>query len=429
MDRSDTTSDLPADPPTGPVTAPVRSQALGLALRGMPEATDADTTRMRPPPIHRAPPRPLVPRAYRQAVPTTRRENVAQDHATAQEVDAPPALRVTAADVPPALAALSSVSSQTRALLPSLEAPERPGVAPGVSLAPVVATALAPMSARAAVHVPSEAHSFTPSLDTSAAPAATPMPPPAVQSVPPVKAQRLPSASPPRGLLRKLVRFAGLAIAGYFALIVTLLIVYRFANPPFSSLMLQQKLTGGDVVQQWTDIDNISPQIVRAVLLSEDGRFCQHRGVDLLEMQAAIERAGDGVPRGASTISMQVIKNLFLWPSKSYVRKAIEIPLTYLMEMIWPKRRIMEVYLNIAEWGPGIFGVGAASQFHFDKLAGRLNEREAAQLAVALPNPYSRDAGDPGPQTRRLASDIQYRMRSASLGQTACVLGTTRVAR
>ena len=206
------------------------------------------------------------------------------------------------------------------------------------------------------------------------------------------------------------------------AFVVALIVVYRFVNPPMSSLMLQQRLFGQDVMQDWVAMDAISPQIVRAVLLSEDGRFCQHHGVDLLEMQAAIERAQDGIPRGASTISMQVIKNLFLWPSKSFVRKAIEIPLTLAMELLWPKRRIMEVYLNIAEWGPGIFGVESASRFHFDKAASRLNEREAAQLAVALPNPYSRDPGAPGPKTRRLAGDIQDRMRGAYPSQTACVL-------
>lgn len=225
-------------------------------------------------------------------------------------------------------------------------------------------------------------------------------------------------------LARRLLRYAGYAAAGYLGLIVVLLFAYRVINPPMSSLMVQHWASGGEVIQDWVSIEQISPQIVRAVLLSEDGRFCQHRGVDLLEMQAAIERAGDGgVPRGASTISMQVIKNLFLWPSKSYVRKAIEIPMTYLMELLWPKRRIMEVYLNIAEWGPGIFGVESAAKFHFNKPASRLNEREAAQLAVALPNPYSRDAGDPGPQTRRLASDVQTRMRNAYSGQTTCVLG------
>lgn len=223
--------------------------------------------------------------------------------------------------------------------------------------------------------------------------------------------------------VRLALKYAVFGVAAWLALIVFLIAAYRFIDPPMSSLMLQQRLLGQDVQQTWVPMEDISPQIVRAVLLSEDGRFCDHTGVDFDAMQDAIERAGDGAPRGASTISMQVTKNLFLWPSKSYVRKAIEIPLTWAMELVWPKRRIMEIYLNIAEWGPGIFGVEAASQFHFQKAAKRLNEREAAQLAVALPNPYMRDAGDPGPKTRRLASDIQARMRNASISQTSCVLG------
>ncbi|NOT70863.1 MAG: monofunctional biosynthetic peptidoglycan transglycosylase [Hyphomicrobium sp.] len=227
-------------------------------------------------------------------------------------------------------------------------------------------------------------------------------------------------------LALKAARYAAYAAAGWLALILVLIAAYRFINPPVSSLMLQKRLTGNSFTQTWVPMDSISPQVVRAVLLSEDGRFCQHWGVDFAAMQDAIERAGDGIPRGASTISMQVTKNLFLWPSKSYIRKAIEIPLTYAIEALWPKRRIMEVYLNIAEWGPGIFGVEAASRAHFDKAASRLNEREAAQLAVALPNPHARDPGDPGPQTRRLAGDIQLRMRNAYNGQTACVLGSRR---
>lgn len=206
------------------------------------------------------------------------------------------------------------------------------------------------------------------------------------------------------------------------AAVLLLILVYRVVDPPLSSLMVQQRLSGQDIAQHWAPLDEISPDVVRAVMLSEDGRFCQHSGVDYEEIQNAIDRAGDGTPRGASTISMQVIKNLFLWPSKSYVRKAIELPLTYAMEFVWPKQRIMEVYLNIAEWGPGIFGVEAASQHHFNKSARELNEREAARLAVALPNPMLRDAGDPGPRTRRLAADIQARMRAASHGQTACVM-------
>lgn len=222
-------------------------------------------------------------------------------------------------------------------------------------------------------------------------------------------------------LARKATRVAGLVIAAWLGVTLLLIAVYRFADPPFSMLMLQQRVAGDDVNQDWVPLDAISPHVVRAVLLSEDGRFCQHWGVDLDEMQNAMERAGDGIPRGASTISMQVTKNLFLWQSKSYLRKSIEIPLTFVIEALWPKRRIMEVYLNIAEWGPGIFGVEAASRYHFNKAAARLSERDAAQLAVALPNPIRRDAGDPGPQTRRLASDIQARMRAASPGATACV--------
>lgn len=222
--------------------------------------------------------------------------------------------------------------------------------------------------------------------------------------------------------LKAAAKFAFYAAAAWLALIAFLIFAYRIVNPPMSSLMLQQWISGQAIEQSWVDIESISPQIVRAVLLSEDGRFCDHTGVDFDAMQDAIERAGDGAPRGASTISMQVTKNLFLWPSKSYVRKAIEIPLTWAMELVWPKRRIMEIYLNIAEWGPGIFGVESASQFHFQKSARRLNEREAAQLAVALPNPYTRDAGDPGPKTRRLASDIQARMRNSYASQTSCVL-------
>jgi monofunctional biosynthetic peptidoglycan transglycosylase len=222
--------------------------------------------------------------------------------------------------------------------------------------------------------------------------------------------------------LKRGLKIAGLAAAGYLGLVLLAILVFRFVDPPTSMLMIQKRLTGHDVTQEWMPIEAISPNVVRAVLVSEDGRFCQHSGVDFEEMQAAIERAGEGVPRGASTISMQVVKNLFLWPAKSYIRKAIEIPLTYVMELVWPKRRIMEVYLNIAEWGPGVFGVEAASQFHFNKRASRLSEREAARLAVALPNPLLRDAGDPGPMTLRLAGDIQSRMRAAGAYQTACVL-------
>ena len=229
-------------------------------------------------------------------------------------------------------------------------------------------------------------------------------------------------------LARTALRYAGFAFCGWLAAVLSLIVVYRFFDPPFSSRMAGQWLTGQSIEQTFVPIETISPNVVRAVLLSEDGRFCDHFGVDLDEMQAAIERAKGGIPRGASTISMQLTKNLFLWSSKSYVRKVIEIPLTLAIEALWPKRRIMEIYLNIAEWGPGVFGVEAAAQYHFGKPAARLSEREAAQLAVTLPNPIRRDAGDPGPQTQRLAGDIQARMHAASASATQCVETRVRAA-
>lgn len=208
-----------------------------------------------------------------------------------------------------------------------------------------------------------------------------------------------------------------LAIAGlaFAAAVGALLLFFRFVDPPGSMLMFGQSLSGGSVTQQWVPLEKISPQLVRAVIMSEDGNFCRHRGVDLAEMREALKqsaREGDDLVRGASTISMQTAKNLFLWPGRTYLRKALEITITIGMEVLWPKKRILEVYLNIAEWGPGVFGAEAAARHHFRKPASRLVEREAALLAAALPNPIVRSAGKAGPGTRRLAQTIEGRMRS-----------------
>ena len=224
-----------------------------------------------------------------------------------------------------------------------------------------------------------------------------------------------------KGLAKRALKIAGIIAAAWLALVLLLIVTYRFVNPPISELMLQRWVFGQDISHQWVDFEDMSPNVVRAVLVSEDARFCEHNGIDFEAIEDAVEDAGSGRMRGASTISMQVVKNLFLWPSKSFLRKAIELPLTYVLELVWPKRRIMEVYLNIAEWGPGIFGVETASRFYFKKPAKSLNEREAARLAVALPNPLTRNAGKPGPGTRRLASAVQVRMRFAPSSQTACI--------
>jgi len=202
---------------------------------------------------------------------------------------------------------------------------------------------------------------------------------------------------------------AAIVFVAWFCVVLVLIAAYRFINPPFSSLMALQWLGGTSIRQDWVPLESISPNLIRAVVVSEDGRFCEHWGIDFLEIAEALKRTSNGVPRGASTITMQVAKNLFLWPAKSYVRKVIEVPLTYAIELFWPKRRILEVYLNIAEWGPGVFGAEAAAQAHFNRPASRLSARQAAQLAVALPNPRLRDAGAPGPWTARRASVIQRR--------------------
>jgi len=206
--------------------------------------------------------------------------------------------------------------------------------------------------------------------------------------------------------------YAAYAVGGYLALVLVLIVLFRFVNPPGSSYMLGQLLTGTAIDRTWVPLESISRNLVRAVIVSEDGRFCEHSGIDTAAMKDAIERAARGTPRGASTISMQVTKNLFLWNARGYLRKVIEIPLTLVMEMIWPKRRILEVYLNIAEWGPGIFGAEAAAERHFKKPASRLSEREAAILAAVLPNPVVRDAGAPGPRTSAKARVVQSRVKA-----------------
>ncbi len=226
-----------------------------------------------------------------------------------------------------------------------------------------------------------------------------------------VKKRRKRRARPRRRLLRAVL----LVAACVLLLPVLAIVLFRFVNPPVSMLMLQQRLAGTTVHRTWVPLERMSPNLLRAVVSSEDARFCQHSGVDWQAVEMAIEEAEreGGGPRGASTITMQTVKNLFLWSDRSYVRKAIEMPLAYWMDAVLPKRRILEIYLNVAEWGPGVFGVEAAARHHFNKSAASLNSREAALLAAALPNPYLRRAGRPGPLTRSLASRIQVRMRDA----------------
>lgn len=190
---------------------------------------------------------------------------------------------------------------------------------------------------------------------------------------------------------------------------------------PISTLMMKDLVTLSGYDRRWAALDDISPRLVHAVMMSEDGQFCSHRGIDLGEMRAVVNDflAGEAA-RGGSTITMQTAKNLFLWHGRSYIRKAVELPYAIYMDLVMPKRRIMEIYLNIAEWGPGIYGAEAAAQHHFGKSSRDLTARQAALLAVTLPNPYTRNPAKPGPGLNRLASTIDRRAGHAG-GYNHCL--------
>jgi monofunctional biosynthetic peptidoglycan transglycosylase len=169
---------------------------------------------------------------------------------------------------------------------------------------------------------------------------------------------------------------------------VALALLFREVPPPFTPLMVIRMFEGEGIKKDWVPLSKISPNVVHAVIALEDNNFCAHSGVDWGQIFEAVSDYYNGQRlRGASTISMQTAKNLYLWPGRDYVRKVAEAPLTILLEALWDKQRILEVYLNIAEWGPGIYGIEAAARANFHKPASRLNRREAALLAAVLPNP------------------------------------------
>jgi monofunctional biosynthetic peptidoglycan transglycosylase len=199
----------------------------------------------------------------------------------------------------------------------------------------------------------------------------------------------------------RVVLFAVLVL---LALPYLLTLLYAVIDPP-STVMLWRSMSGSRVERQFVPLSRISPAVALSVIIAEDGRFCSHHGVDFKELSEAIADAEDldGM-RGGSTITQQVAKNLFLWGGRSFVRKALEFPLALWIDLVLSKRRVLEIYLNIAEWGPnGEFGVEAGSRRAFGKAARDLTAYQAALLAAMLPNPVTRDAKAPGPGMRRLA--------------------------
>jgi len=230
----------------------------------------------------------------------------------------------------------------------------------------------------------------------------------------------MPTGSP-RSLAFRLFRAAVIIALVVLLLPYLLAPLYRFVDP-VSTLMLGRWVTGKRVERTWVPLAAMSAALPRSVLVAEDARFCTHRGVDFGELRAAIEDADDlSDMRGGSTIAQQTAKNLFLWPGRSVVRKALEFPLALWLDLVVGKRRVMEIYLNIAEWGPGgEFGAEAGARHAFGKSARDVNAREAALLAAVLPNPVRRNAKRPGAGVNRLAGI--YQARAAKSGSVAdCV--------
>lgn len=212
-------------------------------------------------------------------------------------------------------------------------------------------------------------------------------------------------------LLRRLILVAlAFLVAPYvLVLLYTPAFVHPISTPMLADIAL---LKGYD--RRWVSLDDISPNLVRSVMMSEDGQFCRHGGVDWGEMKAVVEDALQGeTTRGASTIPMQAAKNLFLSNGRSFIRKGLELPLAMTADFVWSKRRLMEIYLNIAEWGPGIYGAEAAARHHFGVSAADLSRKQAALLAAALPNPIERVAGKPGRGLQRIASVVERRARNS----------------
>ncbi len=239
----------------------------------------------------------------------------------------------------------------------------------------------------------------------------------------PRKAPPAPSSpAAPRRAPWRWLRFLIIAIVLVLLIPYALVPLYRVVDP-VSTLMLWRRAKGARVERTLVPIERIDPNLSLAVIAAEDASFCAHHGVDLRQMREAVAKA-DGLrgARGGSTITQQLAKNLFLWQGRSLVRKGLELPLALWIDIVIPKRRQLEIYLNVVEWGPnGEFGAEAAARRAFGKPARQLTQQEAALLAAILPNPVRRSARQPGPGIRRLAGIYMTRAASEKVG--GCIRG------
>lgn len=219
--------------------------------------------------------------------------------------------------------------------------------------------------------------------------------------------------------LKKVFKLFGWIVLGYLVFSIVLTFVYKFVNPPITLLMVQRcveqcfsKDREVRLKKDWVNIEDVSPYMITAVVSAEDNNFRNHNGFDFKAIENARkvnQKRGKNV-LGASTISQQTAKNVFLWLQKSYFRKGLEAWETLLIEFMWGKERIMEVYLNVIEFGDGIYGVEAASQYYFHKSAKNLTKRQAALLASVLPQPLKRNPAQPNYRTQRRANMIMHKM-------------------
>jgi monofunctional biosynthetic peptidoglycan transglycosylase len=225
-----------------------------------------------------------------------------------------------------------------------------------------------------------------------------------------------------RGVGAWLWRIAKIVALLVVAVPVIAVAVYRLVPPPATPLMLIRAAAGAPIRQHWVSLTQISPSLVRAVVGSEDARFCFHHGFDFDEIGAALDRfRAGGKLRGASTISQQTAKNILLWPGGGFLRKGIEAYITELIELGWPKSRILEVYLNVIEWGDGVYGAEQAALAHFHKPASALTRREAALLAAILPNPRVLSVERPTRYIEERVATIEARMTQVEVpGTPAC---------
>jgi monofunctional biosynthetic peptidoglycan transglycosylase len=225
------------------------------------------------------------------------------------------------------------------------------------------------------------------------------------------------AARPRLGLLRRIGRIALYSVIGFMIGSIVPVALYRILPPPATPLMLIRRVEGYGIDKSWRRLDDISPHLIRAAMAGEDARFCRHHGFDWGAIATAWDgyQSGHGRLLGASTISMQTAKNVFLWPGRDWLRKGFEAWFTALIELAWGKRPIMEIYLNVVEWGPGVYGAEAAAQYYFHKPAGALNLEEAVRLAAALPDPLGWSPRSPSRRQLARGAAIRANMQAVPM--------------